>query len=288
MGKKQLGLGIALALVSSVAAAGTAQIDTSGSISTIEYRDGGFMRMGTGNDAYMLVRGDKLYMVNGAPGQEMVIDASGVLGMIGSMVPDTGTSASEVGSVEKTGRRETVAGIDGEVWVISYTDGDGNLQSEEVVVSRDARAAEFRQAMEDFSRAMLTAMGQDPESLDAMDDTFRDEGVGMLRFGDTMKVVNLSNDSVSESRFELPAEPTDLAGLAGGFGGAASGDTSAPAPADSQGQGGIFGGIGNIFSRQAERQQERQEDRAEREAQGAVDRAADSAADRVLDRLFGR
>lgn len=273
---KQLGWGIALAFVASTGLAGTAQIDSGGTISTVEYRDGGYMRMGAGNDAYMLVRDNKMYMVNGTPGQEMVIDAGSVLGMIGNMVPETGTNASEVGSVDKTGRRETVAGIEGEVWVISYLDAEGRQQSTEAVVSTDARAAEFRNAMEDFSRAMLSAMGKDPDALNAMDDTLRGEGVGLLRFGDAMKIVNLTSDTVSASRFELPAEPTSLAELTG-FGGGASTATDGS-------QGGGFG-LGGIFTRQLERQQEQVGSRTQQE----LDQAVDSQADRFgLGGIFGR
>lgn len=286
---KQLGLSIALALAASTAMAGTAQIESGGQITTMEYRDGGLLRMGVSDESYMLVRDEKLYMVNGTPGQEMVIDASAVLGAIGSMVPEIAPTASEVVSIDKTGRRETVAGIPGEVWIFHYTDADGVEQSEEMVVSSDPRAAEFRDAMQDFGRSMMITMGQDPDAVGAMDDTLDTEGVGMLRVGDSMKVVSISRDTVSESRFELPAAPTDMSALSGLFSGAAGGQAgTADADAETD-QGGLFGGI---FSRQAERQAERQQDRAENRVQNEVDRAADRATDSViggaLDRLFGR
>jgi len=254
----------------------------------MEYRDGGFLRMGVSNESYMLVRDEKLYMVNGTPGQEMVIDASAVLGAIGGMVPEIAPTAAEVVAIDKTGRRETVAGIEGEVWIFSYTDVDGYRQSEEMVVSRDRRVAEFRDAMQDFARSMMITMGQDPDSLDAMNDSLNDEGVGMLRVGDSMKVVSISSDTVSVSRFDLPAAPTSIPGLADLFSGGAAAQTDAGADA-APAQGGLFGGI---FSRQAERQADRQQDRAENRVQNEVDRAADTATDSViggaLDRLFGR
>jgi len=135
----------------------------------------------------------------------------------------------------------------------------------------------------------MITMGQDPDAVGAMDDTLDTEGVGMLRVGDSMKVVSISRDTVSESRFELPAAPTDMSALSGLFSGAAGGQAgTADADAETD-QGGLFGGI---FSRQAERQAERQQDRAENRVQNEVDRAADRATDSViggaLDRLFGR
>src|SRR5690606_9309232 len=288
---KQLGLSIALALAASTAMAGTAQIESGGQITTMEYRDGGLLRMGVSDESYMLVRGEQLYMVNGTPGQEMVIDASAVLGAIGSMVPEIAPTASEVVSIDKTGRRETVAGSPGEVWIFHYTDADGVEQSEEMVVSSGPRAAEFRDARQDFGRSMMITMGQDPDAVGAMDDTLDTEGVGMLRVGDSMKVVSISRDTVSESRFELPAAPTSIPGLADLMSRGAA--TQTGADADTAGEaaqgGGLFGGI---FSRQAERQAERQQDRVENSAQQGVDRAADRATDSViggaLDRLFGR
>jgi len=285
---KRIGLSFALAFAASTAMAGSAQIDSGGQITTMEYRDGGFLRMGVSNESYMLVRDEKLYMVNGTPGEEMVIDASAVLGAIGGMVPEIAPTATEVVDIDKTGRRETVAGIEGEVWIFSYTDVDGYRQSEEMVVSRDRRVAEFRDAMQDFARSMMITMGQDPDSLDAMNDSLNDEGVGMLRVGDSMKVVSISSDTVSVSRFDLPAAPTSIPGLADLFSGGAA--TQTDGGADGQpAQGGLFGGI---FNRQAERQADRQQDRAENRVQNEVDRAADTAADNViggaLDRLFGR
>src|SRR5690606_20660443 len=177
-------------------------------------------------------------------------------------------TASEVVSIDKTGRRETVAGIEGEVWIFHYTDADGVEQSEEMVVSSDPRAAEFRDAMQDFGRSMMVTLGQDPDAVGAMDDTLDTEGVGMLRIGDSMKVVSISRDTVSESRFELPAAPTSIPGLADLMNRGAATQTGADADtAGEAAQGGLFGGI---FSRQAERQAERQQDRVENSAQQGV------------------
>ena len=220
-----------------------------------EYADGNKLRLNTRqDDTYMVVRDNTLYAVSYNNGQPMVVNASNVMQGFASMAKMTeqaapsGTTA-ELVSIEATGRRETVAGISGEIYEIT-TREEGRDVTQEVVMSSDARAIEFRDALFTMAQASLQAMD---EELQKNSWEFRNEldamNLGILRYGSEMKIAAIDGDTVAPSRFELPAEPVDmsnLGGLMGAFGGGA-GNTDAGASGSgndpASGNGGLFSGM---------------------------------------------
>ena len=154
-----------------------------------------------------------MYVVTNSDGQLMVIDINQALGMFGGMAGAAAPSvvASEVVSLKATGREEQHAGITGEIYDLRYIDEDGKEHQTEVVLSDDPRAKAFSKAMNNMAKSLSKSVGKDFENaandmqhrLDTLD-------MGVLRYGDDMHVTALSDDTVADVRFELPAEPTDL------------------------------------------------------------------------------
>lgn len=258
------------------AQAGMASIQNEGGISQLEYRGAQYLRMATDAEGYMLHRDGRLYMVQGRPGQETVMDAGAMLQMFRGAMPDTGPQPQRIESLEPTGASETVAGISGEVWSLKYVDDKGRNQQTDLVLSKDARARELSEAFNGFSLTMLRLSGEDTAPAERMMAELKKKGRGILRYGNEMKVTYLSGDQIASSRFELPVEPMampDFSGLAGrGSQPAANSDTSA---------------AGGYVGEKAQRQQDRVEDRADQEVDDATDKAVDKALNKVFDKIFG-
>lgn len=249
--------------------------------SQIEF-DGNRLRMQSvgeeGSQGYMIVRDGRAYtVIDQGDGQAMVIDAAAAMKSLGGLMPQQGMQQPALGaqdmarfvSLTDAGRSETVAGISGRVHTLTYVDADGATQTETLVLSKDGRVRELTEAMLLMGRTMTELAGL-PANAAADQLSAQLKSQGLLRHGTTFSLVSLSADRPAASRFDLPAEPTqmpDLGALSGG--------------ADNGGSGGLLGGL---FGNKAERQQQRVEGRAESE----VDKATDGAVDKAMDKLFGK
>lgn len=277
--RKQMinGLAVIAMLAGGSAWAGVAVLKSGNDVMQMEYVGDNLLRMGVGRDGYMIFRDDKIYMVSGEPGQETVMDAGAAFQMMGGMMPETQPHASGVNSMKNTGRKETVAGITGDVWTVSYVDDQGKTQQTDMVLSGDKRARELRNAMHGMTRAFLKLAGKDPGQADVMVNELKQRGKGILRFGNDMTVTSLSGERVASSRFELPAEPMSMPNMQG-FG---SGNSAA-----SEKSGGGFS-LGGLFGKKAERQAERVENKTESEVDSQTDKAVDKALEKAFGKLFG-
>lgn len=270
------------------AAAGTATIASSdGTTMTFEYRGDDLLRVGGVEDeSYMLVRDNTLYIVSFNDGEAMVIDASSMMKGFSGMVQQAAPSATtaEFVSLENTGRSETVAGIKGDVYLLT-TRQDGEEMTQEVVMSDDKRAIEFRDAMFIMGRAAMEAFGeyQLPEENKDVQKRLQDMNLGVLRVGEDMTVTELSGDSIAAARFELPAEPMDMQGL-GAMMGAMGESSGKNGDADGEQSGGLFSGMMEALGGKADRQA----DRTEQKVDNKVDRETDSAVDKAVDKVFGK
>lgn len=260
----------------------------------LEYFGNSLIRMNLSDEAgaYMLLRDGKAYSVFEQDQEVMVIDLASV-GTMTSLLGDMSSGQNLLGeddmvelvSLTDTGLDETVAGISGDVYEITFVDGTGNTSTETLVLSSDARAREMTAAFMSISQSMAAAMQQQPpEGYGQLQEAMSDKG--LLRYGTGFRVAYFEPGEPEASRFVLPAEPMslDLSGMLDGLqqtNGDATGTT----------RGGIFDGI---LGNQAERQQsriearsEREIEQSEREAEQKIDSTVDKAVDRVFRGLFG-
>lgn len=283
-------LTLSLALATALpASAGTATIANSdGSTMTFEYRGDDLLRVGGMEDeSYMLVRDNTLYVVSFNDGEPMVINASSMMKGFSGMVQQAAPSATtaEFVGLEKTGRSETVAGIKGDVYMLT-TNEDGVERTQEVVMSDDKRAIEFRDAMFIMGHAAMDAFDEEQlkENNKDLEKKLGEMNLGVLRVGEDMTVTELSGDRIAAARFELPAEPMDMQGL-GAMMGAMGQPSGEQSDADGEAQsGGLFSGMMEAFGGKADRQA----DRTERKVDNKVDRETDNAVDKTVDKVFGK
>ncbi len=235
------------------------------------------MGVGGGGTERMILRDGKMFMISG----ETVIDAGSMMGRIGQQAPNMGADdMDQFKSLTATGRSETIAGIKGDVHLLQYVDGDGQAQSKELVLSRDARAVELSNALMVMSTTMSKLANIDIGREEAKWQAAL-AGRGVLRADNDFRVVSFGG-APAASRFELPSAPQSLPNLQGLLGGGASAD------AEAQGSGAGGGFLGGLFGNKAERQQGRVEQRTEQEVDEATDSMVDKAMDKAFGKLFGK
>ena len=286
----------ALALLTALAAApiataGTATMQSAdGASATFEYNST-MLRMGAGDDSagYTVVRDGSFYVVSMNNGQPMVMDAGS---MLRSMAPDLANAApsdlsSEFLGLKKTGRSETVADVKGDVYELRFKDENGREQSEEIVLSDDRRALEFRDAL--FLMMDVAATLTSNENVKAgrsIQAELLNIDLGVLRYGNEMRLTSIDSARVDPARFELPAEPMNMQDLGKMFGAMsneapppANDSTEAPDEGDS-----LFSSMMKAMGDKAERAGENAGAQVDRETDEQIDDAVGNA----INKLFKR
>lgn len=236
---------------------------------------------------YLLVREGKPYMVMEAGGTTRVLDMSDA----GAGADQTGMGMSEEMasfSLEPTGRTETHAGIEGQVYTATGVTKDGRSTTGEIVLTDQARVAELTRVFASVGNAYR-------DSDDAMSQAFLKRNQGMLRYtdgdGNEMTLTSISDQTAPAEDFELPAEPMTMpGGFSGGAGDQTGGQvgTTEPSSAAEEERGGLFGGLFGGGEEKIERQEERQTGNVNRRVDEETDSAIDKAVDGALNKLFGK
>lgn len=191
-------------------AGGQATIRSGGSQEVDIAWNGDKVRMDVrGQQAYILVLDGTAYSVANAGGQLMVMDLSSI--------PQHGArnatpeAVARITRLEDTGAEETVAGIEGDVYEMAWTDGQGNAHEGEAVLTDDELVREMQEAFWIFSQAMTK---QDEE----IGTRLREEGLATLRVGQDFVLVEINADTRPDGDFTLPAKPMDMQQMMRGMG----------------------------------------------------------------------
>lgn len=181
---------------------------------TITWRDEKTLRMDfaeAGADTYLIMRDGKTYSISDNDGQPLVMDMSAMGGLVKSMLPKGGDSEHPFGSIDSiksTNTKETVAGIEGQVYQMQWTDPDGSKQFGEAVLTNDPLVVEMTQA---YLGAMSAMVGD--EYTRVYQDAMPDDNKGLLKVGKQFYVESISDKELPAASFELPAKPMDLRNL---------------------------------------------------------------------------
>ncbi|WP_144389489.1 hypothetical protein [Pigmentiphaga sp. NML080357] len=177
-------------------------------------------------NGYLLARGEKIYAVTRVNGQQVVMEAADLMRMAGSLMPSPTAALEQVSaivSLQPTSRRETVAGLGGTVYVLTYEDGQRRRRTEELVLTSEPAASELTAAALKLGRSLAALAGTLlPAGADDLARRLQNDRLGLLRFGDRFRVEALDDRAPQASRFELPGgsfQIPDLRGLVPGLGG---------------------------------------------------------------------
>ncbi len=172
-----------------------------------------------GSPDYLIVRDGKAYSVTDVDGTPQVIAMADMMKMMGAMAgnaaqPQSKTPFGSIASVKATGATETVAGIEGRVHHMTWTDADGSKQSGDAVLTDNPLVVEMTRA---YLGSITAIFGSDigQSFWDAVPGNDR----GLLRVSDQFQVKSLSAATSPASTFELPAKPVDLQQIMRGTGG---------------------------------------------------------------------
>ncbi|QKT03822.1 hypothetical protein HUS23_08320 [Ectothiorhodospiraceae bacterium 2226] len=183
---------------------------------TIEYRDDDHVRMRAGDDAFFVIREGKAYMVGREGSRWHVVamdDMAAWVGAAGGGGKRDGAGVDTEVRLRDTGRRETVAGIPGQVYTYAERDArTGQWAAEEEIVlsdHADARAA-YRGLVRitEVLGAMAGEQGLDKGPGDVPE--LADKAV--LRYGAQWRLTSLNRDRIPDRHFTLPAEPMAMPG----------------------------------------------------------------------------
>ncbi|HBC56181.1 MAG TPA: hypothetical protein DCZ03_03375 [Gammaproteobacteria bacterium] len=183
----------------------------------IDYRDDQHMRMEMAPGSYLLIQKDKTYAVtNGtvldlsAMGQQF--EAMGLNNLMQQQMEGRADKplAKPEEVLTKTNKTETIAGIKGEIYQLRFKDPQtGKMVNEEIVLTKDAKLVKLQQAMAKMAQSNMNRMGmaQAPALNDSMQ-PYLDRGMALLRYGDEMTLVSITETKLEDSRFELPKGET--------------------------------------------------------------------------------
>lgn len=303
--KLKLGvISLLLATSTSLWAGGTATLETNSDgksyPSTIEYDGKGSLRVDSTEqqNGYLLVRDDKAYSVVVNDGQTMVIDLASTMKMLGGLAKQNSSQGATAGnevarfiSLDKTGASETVAGISGSVYNLTFVDDEGQQRTESLVLSKDSRARELTKALTTMGRQMAKAAGvAEPEGTAKMYAEIDGSKQGVLRYGSDFRVASFGGEP-SSSRFALPAQPQQMPNLSDLLGGSASAGASANLDASADAGGSASSGgsnpLSDLFGQKTQRQADRVEGKTDQKVDETTDRAVDKVLDKALGKLFG-
>jgi hypothetical protein len=198
----------------------------------IEYLDNHNLRMnfhrGQKVETYMLIKDNKVYtvtMINNAP---MVMDIGAMSQMAGALGGDNSNDSNEASgplgyevlSLKATGKKETVAGFTGEVYLVTAKDGTGT-SSEEVVFSSDPKVRAYTDAWREAGKTMQQVLARDMATDNDLDHYMEKNKLGLLRYGTQYRVVAIDDKKPAADRFTLPTAPMSMPDFGSMFGGGA-------------------------------------------------------------------
>jgi len=169
-------------------------------------------------DSYLLFNNNQGQVVTAYQGNTLVMDLDSMsqmaqsLGVMSVLGIDSESLQIHVISMEPTGKKEKVAGIEGEVYKLTWS-RNKIKQQDELVVSSDRRAWEYTEAWVDA----IDAISKSSPSINIQGDELltrvsRDK-IGVLRLGNRFRLASVQSKPVSPARFVAPGTSITIPGL---------------------------------------------------------------------------
>lgn len=185
---------LAFGVCSAASAAGTARVSTMSSsgkrvVANLDFTSAGNLRASgvLAGRSTLVLRDGRAYALVGGGEQPIVnvtqAEASGIT------VPNTGDAEIvNLISLKSTGRQETRAGLNGDIYDVTFFDRSGKRRIEQIVVSSDPRARELTDLWKSVNDTLLA--GAIPEAGD-LQKQLQANGLGLLRFSHRYQVDRL-------------------------------------------------------------------------------------------------
>jgi len=177
-----------------------------------------------GFDGYLIFRDGKGYTIATSNGRLVVMEMQDTIKVLGSVVnlkDVTTVGFDDVVSIQAlapTGGRETVAGVDGEVYRLNYQARNSQPESRDMVLTRDPVVREMTASALAFGTAVAAEMKlPEPQGSRDLRAELQRLNAGVLRFGDEFQVVSLNRQAPAADRFDLPQGALQIPALPEGL-----------------------------------------------------------------------
>lgn len=213
-----LSVGLGTTLASAALAEGQARFQTadrSVPSLTFSWQTPERSRLDTPNEtAHVLAIDGKAWGVAKVAGHPVTMDLDQLAALLGQhnalarLGPDA-VVPSQITSLEATGQRETVAGVDGERYRVSWVDSAGKARFDEAILTDDPLVREMQDALlGGMTRAIASGTGVSGH--EGAEQELNRRGLAVLRFGDDFRLESISDTPQPDARFAMPSKPLDL------------------------------------------------------------------------------
>ena len=175
-------------------------------------------------DSYLLFNEKLVQVITAYQGNTLVMDLASVsqmaqgLGVMSVLGIDSENMSVRVTRLEPTGKKEKVAGIEGDVYKLSWT--RNNVKQEDVLVlSKDVRVWQYTQAWVNALDAISLSSPSINIQGDQLLNRVSNDKVGILRLGNRFRLVSVQSRPVSPARFVAPDTSFTIPGLSDLLGG---------------------------------------------------------------------
>ncbi len=182
-----------------------------GQTMTISVRDASHVRMDTTPDSYMLLQGKKIYIVSkDEEGKWSAMDLDqmkGMAGMMGGLLGKKKDATQYDMKLKDTGKQEEIAGLKGNVYSATYYENNKAVSTNEIVFCNKKDIQKINDAWISIAAGLAQIMGQDmSQLLEKSNRLAKENNYGvMIRMGNDMKLKSISQKSMEDSFFKLPA-----------------------------------------------------------------------------------
>ena len=185
-----------------------------GPLMIIELQDQDNFRMNIGTDSYVLMSQGKGYMVSKEDGEwvatsmesmKKMMEMAGMRDLMAKMGKKH-VQNDRPPRFEKTGQEETIAGIKGQVYLVSMDNAMGKPETVEMVFGEDPRLSRLHEAQARWSESSGMMGGRGGPSYSELIKKYAKNGPGgaMLRYADVMKLESIQEAKLANSRFNVP------------------------------------------------------------------------------------
>ncbi len=195
----------------------------------IEYLDNNTLRMNLpGSEkgsSYMLIKDNKVYTVTNINNTPMVMDMGAMSKMTAALGSQdnnnqqaSGPLSYQVLKMEATGRKETVAGFKGEVYLVTAKEGS-TTTSKEIVFSSDPQVRAYSDAWREAGKTMQKVMTGDMAADNDLNHYMEKHKLGLLRYGKEYRITAIDSSRPAADHFTLPVSPMTMPDFGSMFGG---------------------------------------------------------------------
>jgi hypothetical protein len=175
-------------------------------------------------DSYLLFKEKSAQVITAYQGNTLVMDLANVsqmaqgLGVMSVLGIDSESLSIRVIRMDPTGKKEKVAGVEGEVYKLTWTRNNVK-QQDELVLSKDSRVWEYTEAWVNAIDAISISSPSINIQGDELLNRVSNDKVGILRLGKRFRLVSVKNGPVSPARFVAPDTSFTIPGLGDLLGG---------------------------------------------------------------------